>query len=158
MSGRRVTDAEITAALRAYLPEQAAPGVRDRVVATVAMTAQQRRAPWLIAGLVDADPIGRRQSLLIAATLLVGLALAGAAAAGALRLQQQEADPLLNLEQPADLAAFARSAYDRMPMLPPLTLTFLEDGSSMGRISYVSGSVASGSANRSMRTAPDRST
>jgi hypothetical protein len=86
MNGRPLTDAQISAALRARLPEAAAPGLRERVFEAAETTSQQRALPSFLGALSDADPITRRRSLLIAAALLVALALASAAAVGALRL------------------------------------------------------------------------
>jgi hypothetical protein len=48
MNGRRLTDAQISTALRAHLPEAAAPGLRERVFDAAATTparslAQPRR-------------------------------------------------------------------------------------------------------------------
>jgi len=82
----------------------------------------------------DADPVARRWSLLIAAALLLGLLLASAAAAGALRLFEH--DPLqdLSLEPPADVPAFVLSSYERLPQLPPLALTWHSGGSDKGRV------------------------
>ena len=47
----------------------------------------------------------------------------------------------VDLTPPKDLPAFARSAYESMPQLPPLTLTALQDGTTKRRI-YVDGSGA----------------
>lgn len=95
MSGQRLNDARIAVALRAHVPERAPAGLGDRVVNAVDKTPQQRPAPSLLAGLMNADPTARRRSLLIAAALLVGLAVATAAGVGALRLQQQDPPPEL---------------------------------------------------------------
>ncbi len=86
MNARPLTDAQISQALRAHLPEAAAPGLRERVFEAAETTTQLRALPSFLGALSEADPITRRRSLLIAAALLVALALASAAAVGALRL------------------------------------------------------------------------
>ena len=133
MSARPVTDAQIARALRAHLPEQAASGLRDRVMDEAETTAQLRPFPSFLGALSDADPVSRRRSLLIAAALLVALALASTAAVGALRLFQQDSLPELNVEPPADLPAFVLSSYERLPQLPPVAFTW-HDGSAKGRV------------------------
>jgi hypothetical protein len=134
MNGRRLTDAQISTALRAHLPEAAAPGVRERVLDAAETTAQLRSFPSLVGGLTDADPVARRRSLLIAAALLVALALASATAVGAWRLLQRDPIHELSLEPPADLPAFVLSSYERLPQLPPVALTWHDSDSNKGRI------------------------
>jgi hypothetical protein len=134
MNGRPLTDAQISSALRAHLPEAAAPGLRERVLDAAAATVQQRALPSLIGALSDADPVARRRSLLIAAALLVALALASAAAVGAWRLMQRDPIHELSLEPPADVQAFVLSSYDRLPQLPPVALMWKDSGSAKGRI------------------------
>jgi hypothetical protein len=133
MTGRPLTDAQIATALRAHLPAHAQAGLTDRVLGEVASTAQQRALPSFFAALSDADPIARRRSLLIAAALMAALAIAGIAAIGS-RLLERDRIHELSLEAPADLPAFVLSAYGRMPELPPLAMTTLEDGALKGRI------------------------
>jgi Tol biopolymer transport system component len=132
MTGRSLTDAQIATALRAHLPARAQAGLEARVLAEVASTAQQRALPSFFAALNEADPIARRRSLLIAAVLMA-LAVAGIAAIGS-RLLERDRIHELSLEAPADLPAFVLSAYGRMPELPPLAITTLEDGARKGRI------------------------
>ena len=90
MNARPLTDAQISGALRAHLPQAAAPGLRDRVFDRAANTAQLRSFPSFLRALSDADPVARRRSLLLAAALLVALAVASAAAVGGLRLLERE--------------------------------------------------------------------
>jgi len=71
MNGRPLTDAQISQALRAHLPEAAAPGLRERVFEAAETTSQLRALPLFLGALSDADPVGRRRSLLIAAAILV---------------------------------------------------------------------------------------
>ena len=134
MNGRRLTDAQISTALRAHLPEAAASGLRERVLDTARTTSQQRALPSFLGALSDADPIGRRRSLLIAAALLLALALASAAAVGALRLVERDPLDELSLEPPADVPAFVLSSYERLPQLPPVALTWHDSDSAKGRI------------------------
>lgn len=154
MNERRVTDAQLAVALRAHLPARAQPGLRERIVEAVGTTSQQRPLPSFLGALSDADPIARRRSLLVAAALLIALAVASIAGTGALRLlqadpapdltQQRPNDvpaivqpdvtPDLTLERPDDVPAFVLSVYDRLPTLPPMAITTLEDGSIKGRI------------------------
>ena len=134
MNASRVTDVQISQALRAHVPERAAAGLRERVLAAAGTTSQQRALPSFLGALSEADPASRRRSLLIAAALLVALAFASAAAVGALRLLQRDPVPDLSIEPPADLPAFVLSSYERLPQLPPLTLTWHDSGSSKGRV------------------------
>ena len=134
MNGRRLTDAQISTALRAHLPEAAAPGLRERVFQALETTSQLRALPSFLGALSEADPITRRRSLLIAAALLVALALASAAVVGALRLFERDPIDELSLEPPADVPAFVLSSYERLPQLPPLALTWHDSGSAKGRI------------------------
>ena len=96
MTGRALTDAQISEALRAHLPDRAYPGLRERILDATETTGQQRALPSFIGALSEADPVVRRRSLLIAAALLVALAFASAAAVGALRQLQPEPVPKLN--------------------------------------------------------------
>ena len=134
MNARPLTDAQISQALRAHLPEAAAAGLRERVFDAAETTAQLRSFPSFLGALSDADPVGRRRSLLIAAALLVALALASAAAVGALRLLQRDPIDELSLEPPADLPAFVLSSYERLPQLPPVALTWHDSDSAKGRV------------------------
>jgi Tol biopolymer transport system component len=104
MKGRRLTDAQISKALRAHLPDRAYPGLRGRILDAAETTGQERAWPSVIGALRGADPVVRRGGLLVAATLLVALALAGVAAVGALRL-------LPHLPQPFGLARNGLVAY-----------------------------------------------
>ena len=142
MSGQRLTDGQIAAALRVHLPERAAPGLQARVMDRIESTAQQRPAPTILAPLFDADPIARRRTLLIAAALLLALAFASVAATGAWRLFGPSPISELSLEPPADPGAYVQSVYQRLPELAPVAITTLEDGTTKG-MTYVdrSGSV-----------------
>jgi hypothetical protein len=134
MNARSLNDAQIAAALQVHLPTRAQAGLRGRLMETVETTSQQRPLPSFLGALSDADPIRRRRSLLIAVALLLGLALATAAAAGAWQLLRRDKVPQLDLTSPSDVPAFVLSMYDRMPQLPPMAITTLEDGSVKGRI------------------------
>ena len=140
MNGRQLTDRQIAQALRAQLPEHAQAGLAGRIFDVVATTSQQRALPSIFGRLGDVDPIARRQMLLLAATLLAALAIIGSAIIGSRLLER---DPLteLDLARPADLPAFVMSAYERMPELPPLAMTTIEDGAVKSRI-YVDGTGA----------------
>jgi len=98
MNGRRLTDAQISKALRAHLPDRAHPGLRERILDAAETTGQQRALPSVLAALSEADPAARRRSLFIAAALLVALAFASAAAVGSLRLLQRDPVRDLSLE------------------------------------------------------------
>ena len=100
MNDRRLSDAQVTAALRAHLPAQTQAGLPRRVRDAVEITAQRRPLPSFLGALSDADPVAARHSLLIAAALLLALALATAGAAGAWRLSQHDAAPNLDLRPP----------------------------------------------------------
>ena len=98
MNGRQLTDAQIASALRAHVPERAQAGLRERILEAAGATTQQRALPSFLGALSAADTVSRRRSLLIAAALLVALALASAAAVGALRLLQRDPVRDLSLE------------------------------------------------------------
>jgi hypothetical protein len=127
MNGRPLTDAQISQALRAHLPEAAPASLRERVLDAAEATAQVRSFPSFLGALSDADPVGRRRSLLIAAALLVALAIASATAVGAWRLLQRNPLPELSLEPPADLPAFVLSSTERLPQLPPVAFSWRDD-------------------------------
>ena len=100
MNDRRPSDTQITAALRAHLPAEAQAGLTRRVMGAVGTTSQRRPLPSFLGALSDADPVAARRSLLIAAAVLLGLALASAGAVGAGRLLQRDAAPNLDLRPP----------------------------------------------------------
>ncbi len=100
MTNRRLSDAQISAALRAHLPAQAQAGLPARVTDALESTTQRRPLPSFLGVLWDADPVAARRSLLIAAALLLGLAVASAGAVGAWRLLQHDAAPSLDLRSP----------------------------------------------------------
>ena len=90
MNGRRLTDAQISKALRAHLPDRAYRGCASESSTPPRPPRQQRALPSFIGALSQADPVGRRRSLLIAAALPAALALASVAAVGSLRLLQRD--------------------------------------------------------------------
>jgi hypothetical protein len=134
MNGRRLTDAQISQALRAHLPDRAWAGLSERILEATGTTPQQRVLPSFLGALSDADPVSRRRSLLIAAALLVAIAVASAAAAGAWRLLDRDPIQDLGLKPPADVPGFVQSSDDRMPELPPVAITTLDSDASKGRI------------------------
>ena len=140
MSERRLTDVQISTALRAHLPTVARAGLLGRVMDSVDTVPQQSSLPSVLRFFSDADQFARRRSLLIAAALLLGMAVASAAVVGGLRFRERDAIPI-DLAPPADVQALVLSTYDRMPELPPATISTLEDGSAKGRI-YVGSSGA----------------
>jgi hypothetical protein len=120
MNGRQLTDAQISSALRAHLPDRAYPGLRDRILEVAETTTQQRALPSFFGALSEADPITRWRTLLIAAALLVALALASAAAVGALRLLQRDPIQDLSLEpRPSLLGIVAPSSTPGEPSPGP---------------------------------------
>jgi hypothetical protein len=134
MNARYVTDAQISQVLRAHLPARAQAGLPTRIFEAIENTPQQRALPSFLGNLSDADPTGRRRSLLIAAAILIAVALASAAAVGALHLFPPEPVPELSLEPPADIPAFVLSSYERMPQLPPVAMTWVDSEGPKGRI------------------------
>ena len=134
MNAPRLTEAQVSQALRAHLPDRAQAGLRERILEAAETTTQQRAMPSFLGALSEADPVARRRSLLIAAALLVALALAATAAVGALRLLERDPFQDLSLEPPADIPAFVLSSYERLPQLPPLALSWHGGGSDKGRI------------------------
>lgn len=134
MNAPRLTDAQVSQALRAHLPDRAQAGLRERILEAAGTTSQQRALPSFLGALSEADPVTRRRSLLIAAALLVAVALAATAVVGALRLLDRDPIQQLSLEPPADVPAFVLSSYERLPELPPLALTWHAIGSDKGRV------------------------
>ena len=90
--------------------------------------------PSVLGALSDADPIGRRRSLLLAAALLLAVAIAAGAVAGAWQLFRRDAAPLLDLAPPTDLPALVLSTYDRMPQVPPMTIAAVDSDGTTSRI------------------------
>jgi hypothetical protein len=135
MNEKRLTDAALERHLRAVAPSRAPAGLHDRILAEVGGTTQQRRLPRPLARMTDADPVARRRAVLLlaAALLLASLAVTGIVGAWLIERSTQVI-PQLTLKQPSDMPAFARSAYEEMPRLPPMTITALEDGTSKRRI------------------------
>jgi hypothetical protein len=133
MTGRPLTDARISAGLRAHLPAAAMPGLHDRIRSEVLSTPQQRPLPRLVAGLGDADPVARRGALLVAAALLLLVALVGVLISGGLPLLQR--DPLddLSIDPPADVPGFVLSTYSRLQSLEPVAIQ-TTDGTGRGAI------------------------
>jgi hypothetical protein len=140
MNSRLLSDAQISRALRAHLPSQAQPGLFARISERVEATPQRRPWPSIFRAFTDADSVSQRRMLLLLAALLLALIVGTIGVVGTL-LNDRRAIRDLSLDPPTDLAGFARSAYDQMPELPPLTLDTLEDGTFRGRI-YVDGSGA----------------
>ena len=67
--------------------------------------------------------------------LLLALAVLGAVAGiGALRLLQRDPIEDLSLDPPSDVQALVLSSRDRLPELPPLAMTRLDDGTEASRI------------------------
>ena len=121
MNGRPLTDAQIAAGLRAHLPSQALPGLRDRITAQVVATPQARRLPWFL-GLGDADPIVRRRTLLLVATVAL-LAAVAVAAVGAWLESQKQVDPT----RVTDVDAFVLSSYAKFTNLPAFRIVIHEE-------------------------------
>jgi hypothetical protein len=114
MNGRQLTDAQISSALRAHLPDRAPAGLRERILDAPEPTTQQRALPRFLGALSEADP--RRRTLLIAAALLFALALASVAAVGALRLLERDPIRDLSLEPAPNLQdVVAPSATPGLP-------------------------------------------
>ena len=134
MNGRPLTEAQIATALRSHLPERARAGLSARILASTEATSQERALPSFLGALSDADPGTRRRSMLMAAALLVAVALASAAAVGALRLMDRDPTEQLSLEPPADVQEFVEFSGDRMPELPPMAITTLDSDDNKNRI------------------------
>jgi hypothetical protein len=100
MNAPRMTDAQVSQALRAHLPDGAQAGLRERILEAAETTSQHRALPSFLGALTEADPVTRRRSLLIAASLLIALALAATAAVGAWRILERDPFQDLSLEPP----------------------------------------------------------
>ena len=128
MNGRPLTDAKISQALRAHLPERADPGLRERILDAAETTIQQRALPSFFGALSAADPVVRRRGLLIAAALLVALALASVAAVGALRLLQPDLRDLSLVPLPSPRGVVAPSSTPSEPSAGPTSSAVLAPG------------------------------
>lgn len=130
MSEMRLNDARLDRDLRAILPANAPNGLQSRIIADVEVTTQDRPMPGPLAWLTDADPVGRRRALLLAAALLLAIGLAAGGAASRMVLEgETEPIPDMSLTAPEDLPTFVRSTYEQMAELPPMTI---DAGSSDG--------------------------
>ena len=136
MNGRRLTDADISRALRAHVPDRAPSGLRARVLETAAGTAQQRPRTSFLAGPTHADPRVRRLNLLLAAALLLALSLAAAAGVGAWLRQQTREPDRLTVEPPADIDAYVATAEEEFLQLPALSITIIEEGVTKEHYAY----------------------
>jgi hypothetical protein len=82
MNAPRLTDAQISQALRAHIPDRADAGLRPRIMAAVRTTPQQRRMPSFLPGAIALPALqgtgrsrmGRGSWVLVAAALLALLA------------------------------------------------------------------------------------
>ena len=135
MNAPRLTDGQLSQALRAHLPDRAQAGLRERILEATEATTQQRALPSFLGGLSDGDPMTRRRNVFLAAALLVAVALASAAAVGAWRLLHRDpVPPQLTLQPPADVPAYASSTVDRLTELPPVAFTMLANDGTSERI------------------------
>jgi hypothetical protein len=123
MTGQRLTDAQITAALRSHLPAHAQADLRDRIAAELPTTGQRRPLPLVLGRLTDEDPLARRRVLLLAAAFLVALGVAVAVAVGALLNRPQ---PLLVIDPRVDPGGYVTAAYAGYLGLPPMHITTAE--------------------------------
>jgi hypothetical protein len=135
MSERTMTDAQVSRALRAHLPERASNDLRERILDETAVTRQLRPMPRILGGLGDADPEARRKALLVAAALLIGLTLAVSAGVGAWLQSRQQDDPF-SLGAPPDVDRYVAEAYTGLEHLPALELTVLESEGAKARYFY----------------------
>jgi len=92
--------------------------------------------PSFLARLVDADPVARRRSLLLAAALLLALTLSVAAGVGAWLESQRRTLDLLSLERPADLDAYVVGTYQGLVDLPALSITIVQVEGTKARYYY----------------------
>jgi hypothetical protein len=99
MNERRLSDAQIAAALQGHLPSTAQAGLKGRVIEAVAITSQQRPLPSFLGALSDADAIGRQRSLLVAALVLIALAIAAIIVVGSALLRPAPEDLLLGADE-----------------------------------------------------------
>src|SRR5213593_1337707 len=111
MNGQRLTDAQISRALRAYLPAQASSGLYGEITRQIEVTRQQRPWPWFLRSFAEVDPATRQRLVLVLAALLLALLLGVIGVVGAF-LNRPIHDS--SLDPPTDLVAFVRSAYDQM--------------------------------------------
>ena len=126
MIERSLSDADLAAAVGAWAPETAPAGSADRLGRVLGSTRQQRPLPFPFGPLFDVDPIARRSARLVAALLLVGMALASAAAAGALRPWLSTA-PSFPLDPPTDLQAYMVAVAQDSPTVRPMAFTVVHD-------------------------------
>jgi hypothetical protein len=121
MSAQRLTDAQISVALRAHLPAHARSDVRGRITAEVATVRQAKPLPAVFSRLTEADPDARRRAMLLAAATLLVLGLAVTAAVGNL-LRRDGPIHLLTADPASNPNAFVQEAYSAHRHLPAMTL------------------------------------
>lgn len=131
MNPRRLTDADITAGLRAHLPRGASAALRERIAAEAVATRQVRRLPWLL-GLADMDPAIRRRSLL--SVVLLGL-LATASLGLTVGALLRSPEPTEDLDGSNRADAFVLASYARIAALPAFHMVVRESGE--GDLDYV---------------------
>lgn len=78
MNGRPLTDARISQALRAHLPERAPAGLGARIVDAAEATRQQQALPSFLGALSDADPVSMFTKA-VAAVVVIAVGLIGVA-------------------------------------------------------------------------------
>ena len=120
MSAHRLTDAQISAALRAHLPAHARADIRLRIAAEVSTSRQRQPLPSLFARFSDADPDGRRRAMLVAAALLLAAGVVAAAVVGA--YLQKDAPVRITRDPAVDAPAFVEEAFAAHRLLPPMTV------------------------------------
>ena len=120
MTAQRLTDAQISAALRAHLPAHARADVRMRIAAEIATARQRQALPSVFAALSDADPDARRRVMLLLAAALLAAGVVAAAVVGA---YLQRNDPVRITTDPAvNAPAFVDEAFTAHRVLPPMSL------------------------------------
>ena len=136
MNAHRLTNAQISQALRAHLPERAQSGLRGRVLERPRGHRSSGRCPrsWVLSAMQTRSAGDGACS----SPPRCALALAATAAVGALRLLDGDPFQDLSFAPPADVQEYVSFSYDRMPELPPVAITTLDSDGSKGRI-YVIG-------------------
>lgn len=131
MNGQPMTDAQLSAALRAHLPV-APDGLRSRIGAEVRATHQVGRLRWLV-GLGNADPLVRRRALLVLAAVAMLAAVSATAVGVWLESHRPKVDltrsndvvtprPTVEVARSHEVDVVVLDAYERFASLGPFKL------------------------------------
>jgi len=115
MTPRPLTDDQLAAALRGHIPAANAV-LRQRILAEISTSPQERRLPSILGRLTDADPIARRRSMVLVALVALALSVFVAGIAGGLLRDRRAPD--LSLVPPTPDASLVTPTPDASRVTP----------------------------------------